>query len=93
METGSKGAVGKKKKETARGGKANRESDRKTRQKEVRGRNEKRECARSGSRINIDSSNFSFHLASIMTDALTRDKRACAKMRRGWMKRDEYIFN
>lgn len=71
MRTDSKGAVEKKKREkTFAGGKADRESDRKTRQKEVREKNEKRKCARSGSRINTDSSNSSFHFALIMTYAL-----------------------
>lgn len=85
MRTDSKGAIEKKEENgtfAVAGGKADRKSDRKTRQKEVRRRNEKRECARSDSRINTDSSNSSFHFASIMTYALARDKQACANMRR-----------
>lgn len=44
-------------------------------------------------RINIDSSNSSFHFASIMTDASTRNKQTRAKMRRERIKRDEHKFN
>jgi len=93
METNSKGAVEEKRRD-GRGieGEARRtvnpeDTTKRSRNKEWKARKR----AVGYSRINIDSSN-SFHFASIITNALTRDKRARAKIRRERMKRDDYKF-